>query len=175
MMSSNLHQHKGFTLIELMIVVAIIGILATVAIGAYQTYTIRAQVAEGLSMLGNIKVPVVDAFLNNGEAPRDRLEAGLSSNATDTFGNYVTQVEVDNGRAEVTFGFRANAIIENATLSLTPYESGTGSIVWRCGNQPVPKSPAGTDLQTLGTNAGSNPATYAASTVPTQYLPGNCR
>jgi type IV pilus assembly protein PilA len=174
-MSSKIQQHRGFTLIELMIVVAIIGILATVAIGTYQTYTIRAQVTEGLTLLGAVTTPVVDAFLNNGEAPRDRLEAGLSSNATDTFGNYVTQVEVDNGRAEVTFGFRANAIIENAKLSLTPYESGTGSVVWRCGNQPVPKNPAGTDLQTLGTQAGSNAATYAASTVPTRYLPGNCR
>ena len=175
MMSIKRQQHRGFTLIELMIVVAIIGILATVAIGAYQTYTIRAQVAEGLNMLGNIKVPLVDAFLNNGEAPRDRTEAGLSDNATDTFGNYVTQVEVNNGRAEVTFGFKASAIIENATLSLTPYETNSGSVIWRCGNQPIPKSPDGNDLQPMGTKAGANPATYAASTVPSRYLPGNCR
>ena len=73
-----MRRHQGgFTLIELMIVVAIIGILASLATSAYQTFTVRAQVAEGLNMAAGAKVPIVDAYTNNGIAPVDRLEAGM--------------------------------------------------------------------------------------------------
>ena len=76
-----LKHEQGFTLIELMIVVAIIGILASVGMGAYQTYIIRAQVAEGITMAANAKAPITDAYLNNGEAPANREEAGMSDDA----------------------------------------------------------------------------------------------
>ena len=173
-MIRNHKQYKGFTLIELMIVVAIIGILATVAISSYQTYTIRAQVTEGLSLAGNAKTPIMDAFLVNGEAPQNRTEAGMSDNATDTFGKYVTSVEIEIGRIDISFGNEANAIIGNTVLSLTPYEA-SGSVVWRCGNQAVPLSPGGGALATMGTGSGGNATTYAASTVASRYLPASCR
>jgi type IV pilus assembly protein PilA len=80
-------MQQGFTLIELMIVVAIIGILAAMAIPAYQDYTIRAQVAEGMSLAAGAKIAVAEDFLNEGRPPVDRTDAGMTANATDTPGN----------------------------------------------------------------------------------------
>lgn len=163
-------MQKGFTLIELMIVVAIIGILAAIAIPAYQTYTIRAQVAEGLNMGAHAKTRVQESFLNHGEAPTDRAAAGLSPNATDTVGKYVQSVDVNNGVLVVTFGNEANAAIAGLTLTMTPYETQGLGVVWRCGAAPPPPA-----AQLLGTSGGGNAAVYIAPTVPVHYLPASCR
>lgn len=163
------NAQSGFTLIELMIVVAIIGILAAIATSSYETYTVRAQVTEGINLALHAKAPIVDSFLSRGEAPADRTEAGMSPNATDTSGNYVTSVDVDNGRLDVVFGNNASAVIAGQTLSLTPYESANLDVVWVCGNATPPA------LGTMGTAGGGNSAAYAASTVPNRYLPSSCR
>ncbi len=163
-------KHQGFTLIELMIVVAIIGILAAIAIPAYQDYTIRAQVTEGINMGALAKTPITDAFLNRGEAPANRAEAGLTPNPTDTVDKYVASVNINNGVLIITYGNESNAQITGLTFTLTPYETNNLGVVWRCGTAPAPVG-----LSPMGTSGGGNAAVYTAPTVPPQYLPSSCR
>jgi type IV pilus assembly protein PilA len=169
---------KGFTLIELMIVVAIIGILAAIAIPAYQDYTIRAQVSEGMTLAAAAKAAVAETFMNTGEAPVNRSLAGMSATETDTSGKYVTQVLVTNGTISVTYGNEVNSIIDLATVSLTPYETADQSIVWRCGYAPVPLGGTGTALAPMGTVAAGIIAAYAAPTgtgMDQRFVPAACR
>ncbi|HFB9865725.1 TPA: pilin, partial [Neisseria gonorrhoeae] len=88
---------KGFTLIELMIVIAIVGILAAVALPAYQDYTARAQVSEAILLAEGQKSAVTEYYLNNGEWPENNTSAGVASSATDIKGKYVKEVKVENG------------------------------------------------------------------------------
>jgi type IV pilus assembly protein PilA len=169
-------NQKGFTLIELMIVVAIIGILAAIAIPAYQDYTIRAQVTEGLNLAGAAKAAVAESFANTGAAPADRQAAGMSAAPADTAGKYVTSVAVTNGTILVTYGDQANALIKTQTLGLTPYETGDLSVAWRCGAAAIPLGAP----QLLGTKGGVTIAAYNAGSLGTglllqKYLPRACR
>jgi len=122
---------QGFTLIELMIVVAIIGILAAIAIPAYQDYTIRAQVSEGLSLVGGAKVAATEYWQDRGEFG-SQTEMGLAA-PTDINGRYVTSVAVaeTTGIITVTYGGQANSAIATRTITLTPETSG-GSVNWTC-------------------------------------------
>jgi type IV pilus assembly protein PilA len=160
---------QGFTLIELMIVVAIIGILAAIAIPAYQDYTIRAQVSEGMNLAAAAKAAVAETFLNRGTAPATRTVAGMSANATDTSGKYVVSVDVTNGTITVKYGNEANAAITNATLELVPYTTPDNSVAWRCGAAAVP---AGT---TIMTGAAYTGGTLGATASNNKYLPSACR
>jgi len=166
----NTKRENGFTLIELMIVVAIIGILASLAVSAYQTYTVRAQVAEAINMAASAKVPVVDAFTNTGVPPATRVEAGMTAAPTDTRGEYVSQVNIVNGRIDVTMGSRVHAEVFGDVISFTPYQTPGGSVIWRCGAEAAPGGGA-----TPLTDGGSNTAAYLASTLDTRYMPSACR
>lgn len=159
-------QEQGFTLIELMIVVAIIGILASLAVSAYQTYTIRAQITEALNMAGSAKVPVVDAYLQTGTAPADRTAAGMTANAADTRGGYVGSVDVVDGRIDIYMtGPDVHSAISGGRLSLTPYESDSStSVAWRCGFAGLPPG-----------NPMNNGAPHQDPTIEARYLPSACR
>ena len=123
---------KGFTLIELMIVVAIIGILAAVALPAYQDYTARAQVSEAFSLASGQKGAVAEYYSNQGVMPTTNASAGIPTN-TDIKGKYVKQVDIGTSGI-ITATMEASGVgkdLENKTLILAPVVN-NGSIDWNC-------------------------------------------
>ena len=157
---------KGFTLIELMIVVAIIGILAAIAIPAYQDYTIRSQVTEGLNLASAAKAAVSESFGSSGNWPADNTAAGLSLD-TDIQGKYVNSVKVlAGGQIQITYENDVNTKIKGQTLLLTPYVSVSGDISWQCGNKEITS------------NLSMSPSAAApgdGGTLTAKYRPANCR
>ena len=120
-------MQKGFTLIELMIVVAIIGILAAIALPAYQDYTKRTHVSEGLTLAGGAKASVTEYYSSQGNFPSNNSSAGLAA-ATDIKGNAVTSVTVTNGKITIAYNGK---VTNNATLELSP-TTGAGGVQWSC-------------------------------------------
>jgi type IV pilus assembly protein PilA len=126
-------NQKGFTLIELMIVVAIIAILAAIAISQYQDYVIRSQVSEGSSLADGMKTAVAEYYNNTGRFPSTNASAGLAL-PTEIVGNYVSQVDAAGGPIVATFSSttrKANSKLEGLTLTFSPITS-AGSISWEC-------------------------------------------
>ena len=130
----NNEQH-GFTLIELMIVVAIIGILAAIAIPAYQDYTIRAQVAEGLNLSTGAKAAVSEYFMDRGVWPAGNVEAGLADKH-DIIGKYTEHVGVTANVIDIKYGYDAHTAIFDERIELTGIP-GDGSVRWTCASAGV--------------------------------------
>jgi type IV pilus assembly protein PilA len=132
-------KQQGFTLIELMIVVAIIGILAAIAIPAYQDYTIRAQVSEGLNLSGGAKAAATEFFQDRGTMPGSNTEAGLAASGQIT-GKYVASVAVVDEVITVTYGGDAHTTINGQAITLTADTTSAGSVQWDCaGSGILPK------------------------------------
>ncbi|OYV78238.1 MAG: hypothetical protein B7Z66_01435 [Chromatiales bacterium 21-64-14] len=158
---------QGFTLIELMIVVAIIGILAAIAIPAYQDYTVRAKVTEGLNLADAAKTAVAETFQSDGHMPTTGTKITPNSFGlplyTSITGKYVASVEVitgTSGQIKITYAAKTlggNPTANGKVLTLTPVTTNAGSIAWVCG------------YSTLGTVSGTG------TNMPAKYLPANCR
>ena len=149
---------KGFTLIELMIVVAIIGILAAIAIPAYQNYTIRAQITEGLNLADGWKTAIAEYYANYGSWPNVSSLAGTSNSTS----KYVSSVTVTGGTIQITYGQQVNAKVAGSVLAITPWTNANNDIIWVCGNAAAPSS------------ASSSGVTAVTSSVSPQYLPSAC-
>jgi len=164
---------KGFTLIELMIVVAIIGILAAIAIPAYQDYTIRSQVTEGLNLASSVKAAVAESFANEGVWPLDLAALGITGNIE---GKYVSTVTVTNGTIDITYsnqnGKQANSELDTEILSLKPMTGPNLDVVWVCGDRAVPGAGV---IEAPSGNSGANATTMNAASGKSKYLPSNCR
>jgi len=159
---------KGFTLIELMIVVAIIGILAAIAIPAYQDYTIRAQVTEGLNLMSDMKAGVAEWYAQEGKWPSTLVQLGISNGASSKSGKYVKSVNMDTGTLIATFGIQANSNIATKKLALQPKVSANGDVIWVCGKRAMPSgatNPSSGDSANASTNTDLKP----------KYLPATCR
>ncbi|HEZ9307328.1 TPA: pilin, partial [Neisseria gonorrhoeae] len=145
---------KGFTLIELMIVIAIVGILAAVALPAYQDYTARAQVSEAILLAEGQKSAVTEYYLNNGIWPENNGDAGVASAST-IKGKYVKEVEVAKGVVTAQMASsNVNKEIKDKRLSLWTKRQ-DGSVKWFCG-QPVKRESNNADAVTADGTDGAN-------------------
>ena len=156
-------KQTGFTLIELMIVIAIIGILASIAIPAYQDYTIRAQVVESFSITGEMKLSIRDFYKDRGRFPVDNVEAGVPA-PQHLIGNFVTKVEVVEGAMHVEFGNYVNGNLAGETLTIRPIfvsASPTSPISWICGYREPPNG-----METVGEDR---------TTLQNKHMPASCR
>jgi type IV pilus assembly protein PilA len=141
-------QQQGFTLIELMIVVAIIGILAAIAIPAYQDYTIRAKVSEGVSAAAAARTAVAESWNSTGAFPASNDDAGLATAASYATG-YVTSLTVGaDGVITVVLGTLGNTTADGTNLVFTPFANAAGGVDWGC---------------------------FTGTTLPTKYRPAICR
>jgi len=154
---------NGFTLIELMIVVAIIGILAAIALPAYQDYTIRAQMVEGITMTNALKPKIAEFYNYKGRFPKNNAEAGLPESKY-LIGNYVKGMTVVDGAIHVELGNKINRRLTGKILTIRPQfvqQSHITPLAWLCGGSPVVDA-----MSVTGENR---------TNVDNSYLPAACR
>lgn len=128
-------RHQGYTLIELMITVAILGILVSVALSAHQTYSVRAQVSEGLNLSGPLKAAVLEYYNDRGQFPDDNDAAGALT-ADSYTGEFVAEISVSGAVISILYGNGASARIAGETVTLTAVPD-LGSLHWDCASGGV--------------------------------------
>jgi type IV pilus assembly protein PilA len=164
---------KGFTLIELMIVIAIIGILAAIAIPAYQNYTIRAQVTEGDSLIGGVETAFDECYANSGSATAcsTMAQIGITKSIS---GTYVSSITAAAGVITVKYGTNANAAIAGDTVAWAAYQSANGDITWVC-NDGATATATVTAITAAGGKVVLNGGGVTAGTITDpSYMPHIC-
>ena len=154
----------GVTLIELMIVLMIVSILIAIAIPSYQSYVLRSQMTEGFQLAADARTHIEEHYLYTNSLPANRNQAGMSANASDTTGRYVSSVGITSGVVSVTY--KSSDIqpdLASKVLSFTPY-SGGSSVVWVCGKATQPSGSA------VISGVGS-----VSTTIENRYLPPSCK
>ena len=166
---------KGFTLIELMIVIAIIGILAAIAIPAYQNYVIRAQTTEGSSIIGSLETAFDECYANTGTATNCATNTAVGIPGSKTIsGTYVQSAKLTSpGQITVTYNANANANITGKTVIWSAYKSPDGNITWLCNAGTASTSAEKTLIPVNNGTAAANGSISAAS-GDGSYLPAIC-
>lgn len=159
---------KGFTLIELMIVVAIIGILAAVALPAYQDYTVRAKVTEGLALAASAKTAVAENAANGAPFKSGWVAPGATKN--------VEKIEIDQDKGFITITYQS-AIDGGKTLILTPVDGARADGVALAGTSTGSTIPTSGSITWICAAAGSTAANTAVQkgTINAKYVPAECR
>jgi len=160
----------GFTIVELAAVLAVTAIIGALAVSAYRTYAVRAEITSGIAGTTGARERVAEAFKATGIPPADRMAAGLDPGRNAAWGRYVNDVDIVQGRIDVRFGLDADEAIAGRTLSITPFETADQQIVWLCGNR-LP----GPGLEPLGFAGGAAQPVQVLTPIEARYLPPNCR
>lgn len=156
------HMRQGFTLVELMVVISVIGILAMLALPSYQDRIIKAQVQEGMALADFVKQGVATYYTRNQKMPDNNADAALPP-ADKIIGNFVTQVAIENGAITITYGNRTNGFLSGKKLTLRPaVVEGYPAvpIAWVCGMAGAPNT-----MKIAGNNQ---------TNIPQAHLPLDC-
>ena len=161
-------------LIILAAMIPLAGILAAIAIPAYQDFAIRTQVSEGLTLASELKAAVVEHASLTGDWPADLEDASfnvpIEASAEDS--RYVESFYISNGTITIVYGRNANARIQNATISLRPYVDRDGDVVWQCGRA---SRPDGAYINSAGESGNGTDSDPGETDLVDKYLPASCR